>query len=260
MARLSVKEIATTMRIAGFYPHDAFFHNEMKDGKLVTVVTNKALQAKVVVWLDTAIAICLAESGGGDPAAKNPGSSASGLWQIMYSVHKAKIRAAVKEMYAAVEFDSAGRSDEQLVFDPLINTVIARMVYRKDTYDSNVLTSNQYWKPWEVYNTGAYKKYLGHGKEAYEAIFGQAATDLAYQNLQAEFMEGQNAQTLLTAATPGLGAVNAVTSGITNVLNFVKSGAVAVGIFVLGLVLLALGVWFVLNKPTPSGVVKAVVK
>jgi hypothetical protein len=78
-----------------------------------------------------AAAIALAESGG-NPTAKNPGSNARGLWQIMTTAHGDKI---------------AGRN----IFDPAVNADVARKVY---------VEAGKKWTPWAVYNSGAYKKHL----------------------------------------------------------------------------------------------------
>lgn len=82
-------------------------------------------------FYQTATAIALAESGG-DTNAKNPNSSASGLFQIMVSAHKDKI---------------GGRD----IFDPAVNVDVARMVYQ---------AAGNSWSPWQAYTTGAYKKYM----------------------------------------------------------------------------------------------------
>lgn len=112
-------------------------------------------QAKVEKFLDTAIAVCLAESGG-DTQAKNAKSSASGLWQIMVSAHQ----------------DLIGDRD---IFDPVVNTDVAAKVYN----------AAGGWSPWEAYNTGAYKKFTGKGAKAYsnlklmnEVQLGKAYADI----------------------------------------------------------------------------------
>ncbi len=82
----------------------------------------------------TMAAIGLAESSG-DPGAKNKQSTATGLWQIMWSVWKDD-----------PDMKAIGVTDRDSLADPGRNAKAMAIVLRK-----------QGFKAWEVYNTGAYK-------------------------------------------------------------------------------------------------------
>lgn len=171
-------------------------------------------------FLDTAIAVCLAESGG-NTAAKNPSSSASGLWQIMASVHADKI---------------GGRD----IFDPVVNTEVAHKIY--DNAGG--------WSPWEAYNTGAYKKYLGHGKEVYDKLAATSDADLKsfILSVAAGLSPGGAAAALLAGGEVKWdipGAIRDLSAKI------VQGGKIA-GWFLLALTLILAGVW-VLFQRSPTG-------
>lgn len=82
-------------------------------------------------------AIALAESSG-NPDAKNKVSTATGLWQIMWSVWKND-----------PDMKAIGVTDRNSLTDPGRNAKAMAIVLRKQGYDA-----------WEVYNTGAYKKFI----------------------------------------------------------------------------------------------------
>lgn len=81
-------------------------------------------------------AIAMAESSGNSDS-MNPNSTATGLWQIMYSVW-------VKDPDASKLFKT--RDDLK---NPRINAQVARIVYNKSGYAA-----------WKVYTSGAYRKFM----------------------------------------------------------------------------------------------------
>lgn len=83
-------------------------------------------------------AIAMAESSG-DSDVMNPNSTATGLWQIMYSVW-------VKDPDASKLFKT--RDDLK---NPRVNAQVARIVYNKSGYSA-----------WKVYTSGAYRKFMNN--------------------------------------------------------------------------------------------------
>lgn len=212
---------------------------------------------KAPAFLDTAIAVCLAESGGEDtainpPATKNPDGSytspdkyATGLWQIMYPDHRDLL-----DKYGEKYATSPGTM--KLGIHPLVNTSAARD-----------LQQTQGWQPWTAYTNGAYKKYTGHGAAAYAWISNKNNV----QGLQAKMANyGAN------AAPPKI----AIDTSWQDVLkgfpqffgNFLKQAGITTAIFIGGSILVILGAWFLLSqnadkiaKFTPQGAAaKAVLK
>lgn len=221
---------------AAFGPKGALV--KLVDGKPVAV--DPPNKDEVIRFLDVAIAVCTAESGR-NPYAKNAHSSASGLWQIMVSVHGDKIAKAVK--YWQVE---DGRTLD--IYDPRLNTHVAAMIFQE---------AGNKWTPWEVFNTGAYKAYLGHGAKAYEFLKDPKRIQTAYDGLMGEFEQGKATAEMAAFGMPlaaGLGSLD-IPDWLGAVFEFIATGAVSVGMFVLGTVLLILGIWFLLSN---TGVGKAV--
>lgn len=175
-------------------------------------------QIQVEKFLDDAIAICLSESGGRTDA-KNPNSSASGLWQVMVSVHRDKI----------------GSQD---IFDPVVNTRVAHRIYD----DAGG------WTPWEVYNNGSYKKNKGHGKDVY-----------AYLKLLTETELGEELAKTTGKIVPGGGLVTAATKiSPTNIAELIMKSGKVVGLFVMAVVLVILGIWFIISSTKTGKVAKGV--
>jgi len=177
--------------------------------------------------MDTAIAVCLAESGG-EITAKNAGSSASGLWQIMVSVHKDKI-------------------GERDVFDPVVNTDVAAQVWDD---------AGGKWTPWEVYTSGAYKTHLGQG-EAVHAYLSKVDGNTVKEQLDLiERMYKPVVTPEELAANPGLiggvggsgGVTQAIADAISSALTFMKEAGATIGFFLIALVAVVLGVVFVLSQ------------
>lgn len=241
MATLTVKQLAATMKLAGFYPP-------------------KSQGTKTIVeWLNVAYGVCIAESGG-DPAAKNSGSSASGLWQIMYSVHKDKIPAAVAELSQKYQYKPKYSEPEKQIFDPLINTVVTRMVYGSVTADPSGFAG-----PWnETYSTGKYKSKMNpaFGVIAYPVIYGGTSDNEAIGVIAL----GDESIYLGDSPKPWEGITDSF-NGMKDALDvpgkiirFIKDAALPVGTFILGIIILILGVWFILNKPVPMPPVAKIAK
>jgi hypothetical protein len=157
----------------------------------------------------------------------------------MASVHADKIQSAIASR-GKVEGDPEGYVPT--VFDPWVNTEVAKQVYR----------AAGGWKPWEVYNTGAYKKHKGHGRAAY-AFLADPDNKKTLQTRSWAYLGAQPGKSYdggLTEefAQAGQGASDAITSRFNAVFGFVKEAGMTAGAFALAIVLLILGVWFLLSK------------
>lgn len=192
----------------------------------------------VVEWLDTAIAICLAESQG-NPDAKNSGSSASGLWQVMVSVHGDKIADGIRWI------ETETGDDNLTIFDARVNTFVAGRIYA---------AAGNKWTPWEAYNTGAYKQYKGRGDKAFDWLNSPRHIKAGIDALKEEQALGKSTAQLGGALMPLAGGAGAVSNSalVTTVLKFLREGSVTIGVFLIGLVALALGVAFVVSAAKPA--------
>lgn len=202
--------------------------------------------------LDTAIAVALAESGG-NTAARNPGSSARGLWQVMESVHKDKVAAAVKDAKPLFkpEFENLD--------NPVINTAVARKIY----------SDAGGWRPWEVYNNGDYRKHLGHAASAIAFYKDQTKRHAFARKLATTYYnpafagEAQGLNTPLEAVTKDPSSF--LSGAFGGMIDFARQAGITVAIFLVGLVVLVLGIWFLVSSTkvtnlTPVGAVKKAVK
>jgi len=231
---------APTIFGAGLTPTD--------DGKGNITVTGKPDKDPATVeWLDNAIAIVLAESGG-NPDAKNTKSSASGLWQIMASVHKAQIDFAIK----AVGSESGNNS--LTVFDPRVNTMVAGQVYQG---------AGNKWTPWQAYNTGDYRKFKGHGSKVWDHLNSPANITAGIDKFKDSIDSQLHSANLIPLGVAGDVAnrvSNAMPSWISPLLAFVKQAGLPIGVFLLALVLIVLGIVFLIagTKPAQAIVDKAI--
>lgn len=194
---------------------------------------------KAIRFLDVAIAVCLAESGG-NTGAKNSSSSASGLWQIMVSVHRDKIADEIKRWEA-----ESGKSG-LTIFDPYVNTGVA----------SRVFQAAGGWSPWEAYNTGAYKRHLGKGKAAYEALNSPANLERMLNRLNNEREYGIALGQAAAGAVPFGALLNndMITSPdalLGKALAFLKDSGIVIGLLLIALVLFILGAWLLLSQTAP---------
>jgi len=184
-------------------------------------------------FLDTAIAVCTAESGR-NPKATN--GNAKGLWQIMTTVH-------------------ADRIGDQDIYNPHVNTLIARDLWHE-----------RGWKPWEAYTNGAYKKYLGYGPAAFKYLQSKSNSELNHEYIDLSGVDTGQVIDVDKQAIDSLGAkLDAVFGG--SMLGFLKSAGASAGVFLLGVILLVLGVVYIASQSkagkavinnTPAGIVKKV--
>lgn len=228
MSVLNSDQIATLIyQVGGFGPGP---YKESEEAKV---------KAKVEKWLDTAIAIALAESGG-DTDAKNGSSTASGLWQIMASVHADKINSAI-----ATRGNVTGDPDgyKPTVFDPWVNTEVAKQVYK---------AAGNKWTPWEVFNTGAYKAHSGHGKAAY-AYLADPAHKATIATRSWAAIAGQPGKSydggiVEEVAQAGQAASSTAERVLSSVTGVIKDAGMTAGAFLLAVILLIIGVWFLLSR------------
>lgn len=175
-------------------------------------------------------AIATAESGGRSNA-KNPNSSATGLWQVLQSHSRD----------AGWPFGSAVSS----FTNPVTNARMAEYIYRKQGYGA-----------WTTYTSGAYKRYLS----------GASSPNNSPQVQQTVAANGQNANLLpmlpnLGGLAGGAGAAagGAATGALGTLLGlpaFVTSVGLwrRVGIASLGLLIIFIGLVILLRKPIETGV------
>lgn len=220
--------------LSRWVPVSALTDNEIA---IVILSTNWGPTNGFVQFLDTAIAVCRAESGG-DPNKDNPTSSAKGLWQILLSAHP--------------------EVDAFRVHDALYNTQQAQNIYNRAGG----------WKPWQSYNTGKYKRYTGHGAAAYNAVKHMSKGELenSLQTIQAKGTPGKQATTpgngnIVSSAVFGalptaIGSVGnpvkSIPDAITAFTGVIVQGAKTVGVFMLAVVILILGIVLIL-KDTSVG-------
>lgn len=247
MAVLTANQVGEWMQKVGSFPIPDSGLQMYNDGRVE--VRDKEAAKKCVAFLDLMLAICKAESKF-DTQAKNPTSSASGLWQIMVSVHGPLIKDAQKLAYAE-GYGKDGKVPN--IFHPFVNTHVAGMIYQ-----------SQGLKAWEVYTTGAYKKHVGMGAGVYQHLFlpGKHLTE-QMQGLIAEIDLGKATAEWAGVAVPGgvLANNQLVTNPMdvaNNVMNFLRSSGTTVGFFVLGLLLMILGVVFLIAQTKAGKLVKKV--
>lgn len=119
-------------------------------------------------WV-TMVAVCKAESGF-RVEAKNPSSSASGLWQILWSVHR--------------QYDQ-----RRLLSDAAYNTKAAYDIYK-----------SQGKRAWVAYTSGAYQKYVNEARQG----VAQAASVNGNPSLPSGGSSGSGAATDDGSSTPAV--------------------------------------------------------
>jgi hypothetical protein len=209
-------------------------------------------------FYDIAIAIALAESQGNTRAVSDTGDY--GLWQIHVKSHDIKVRQAI-----FVWKRKSPKDAKVDIFDPRVNTDVARMVYEEA----------HGFKPWATYNNGSYKKYLGHGSEAV-AMLGSADLKGATLKELAGFMAKLGLKgaemTLPVGSATGIdlglnsdsldNLKDAVTGNLNpadKVLSFAKQAGLVVGVFLVGLVIIILGLVWLLKKPIANAAIDVAV-
>lgn len=191
-------------------------------------------------FLDTAIAVAYGESGWDTEAASST-SLARGLWQIMASVHGDKIN-----KYRQYWWGEDGWPEGKIptVFDPRVNTSVAR-----DIYNEAKAAGRDPWSPWEAYNkkTPAFQAGKGHGKSVYEFLHSEENIRKAWKELQEEIKLGGALGQLGAALIPG-GGMGGLPDFVAPVLSFLRESGITIGAFLLGVVLLLVGLWLAVGR------------
>ena len=212
-------------------------------------------KAKAPAFLDVAIAVCLAESGGDEnaynppnlPGKPLPTRYAVGLWQVMYPTHKDLLK-KYGEQYSTVP------GSVKPATHPLVNTASARDIY---------LAAGG-WGPWVAYTSGAYKKHLGHGQAAYEWISNKSNMEAFAAKMK---NYGGNFDTTVKTSDGGMSIAGFLEQFPAFFVQYTKNLGVAIGVFLIGLILLLLGIVIFANRaglskkvPGPIGLVANAVK
>jgi hypothetical protein len=224
---MTPNQVADCMFVVGWLPPLGItVHSDLS-----VTVTDAAAKKACVRFLDVALAVCEAESGF-NPKMKNAKSSASGLWQIMVSVHGPEIAAEIKRWEG--ELGKTGLT----VFDPIVNTGVAREI------------SNGGWGPWkETYASGKYKKFLGHGEKAYAYLTSKAHQRKDMNALVANLTSDAAYAQAATFLLPGSTLINGAPEWASSLLAMIAAWALPIGVFFLGVVLFVLGLWLIAGKP-----------
>jgi hypothetical protein len=202
-------------------------------------------RAAVTMFLDDAYAVMMGESGG-NPAAKNANSSASGLFQIMVSVHGDKIARSVKK------YSTNGRV--ATIFDPDVNIDVARQVWE---------AAGHSWKPWEAYNkkTDGYRKNKGHGQAMYDYLHtrGEAGLDDDYAAWLAAWggIKGNDTSPDLGNLLDPANWKDAIVGIAGQYFGFMKSAGITVGAFLLGVIVLIIGAWLLISNTKTGNQIKS---
>ncbi len=227
MPTLAPTQIGLVMAAVGWMPPMGYVQHQ--DG---TLTFDAAVKAKAVAFFDRAISVCLAESGG-DTLAKNSGSSASGLWQIMVSVHGVTIQQQAEWIQGELHL-----TKKPTVFHPLVNTAVAHTLWGKSG-----------WKPWES-SKDSWAKHTGHGAKVYAYLTSPKVLahqdDLLTSNLISDAVYADAA----TFVLPGSSLINndLVTDPMGSLLDFARKAGIPVGVFILGLILLILGAVYLIGR------------
>lgn len=196
---------------------------------------------RVEKWLDVAIAVCLAESGG-DTQAKNP-SGASGLWQIMMPLHQDLVNKAATVVEGWDKEPGQGNHLDvtptqggatYTVWDARVNTYTAAEVYRAAGFK---------WTPWQAYTDGSYRKYLGHGKAAYAFLTNPSNIEHMKKDLNTIIKNDH--------VIGGIGPIS-LPSWVTGVFAWLADAGITVAVFLIGAIVVIIGLWVVISK-TPAG-------
>lgn len=191
--------------------------------------------ARVVKFMDTAIAVAYGESGW-NTRAKNA-SGATGLWQIMPELHAAKVVQANAffrdDIWSEDEIKLGfGKNwvDKDL-FDPLVNTKVANLIY-----DEAEAAGRDPWSPWEAYNkkTAKFRAGLGHGADVY-----------GYLSVTLEHEKAVALAELMGSVIPGgvlIGAGSNVLETAQDWGDWIKANLVNAAYFILAVALLILGI------------------
>lgn len=179
-------------------------------------------------FLDDAIAVCLAESKGIPNAVNSHNSNGSidyGLWQIN-SVHSKTFSGNYKGYLNL--WDNR--------YEPVTNTIMAKAIWT-DAGGS--------FSPWSTWKSGAYKSHLGHGVAVHKWL-------LAGGHIELPLGEGDPLTAIGGAVVDGANAAGAALNPFGGYLNaalgFLKDAGITIGVFLMGLILVVLGIWFIISQ------------
>lgn len=210
MATLSPKEIAVCIAAADWGP--------------------AGNQQKVIKFLDTAIAVCKAESGGRTNAVSSTGDY--GLWQINKQAHP----------------DAFAEGDERLN-DPFYNTTVAKDIWQAGQ------SGRDPWDAWTgTYKSGKHRAYLGSGARAYRYLQSLSERDFYLERNRISVKSGSGRvqlgelQEYADIPTDPLGKIGFwFKHGFDDFGDKLVTGAKSAGFFLLAIVLVILGVLFLLK-------------
>ena len=183
----------------------------------------------------TGVAVILAESGG-NPDAENGSTTATGLFQIMFSIwSKDKDVAAL------------GVKTRADLHNPVINVKAGAIILHK-----------QGWKAWDTYNHGSHTKFMARGNAAVKAASTQDATNKdTGQSLLGTINDwtlnllgkgGSAAKSVASKANPLDGVGSAIKDFTSTVTKITEN----IGVIIIVVVLLSLGI-FILTRNTSTG-------
>lgn len=205
-------------------------------------------KAAAIAFLDEAIAVAFAESGWNTNAHNSSG--ASGLYQILIPLHADKIPG----------------QDMGKIFDPAVNVEVARKVYNEAGHS---------WGPWKSSNNSKRQQARGHGRAVWTylhthdpAQFHKQAAALsaaAAKDATASRIANETTDFAIIANREGIdgsqvgpdyggisGAIRQVADTFDHIfsglLGWFKDVGVTIGVFLLGVLLLILGVAFFIRK------------
>jgi hypothetical protein len=191
----------------------------------------------VVKFLDTAIAIALAESGGNTDAVSQTGDY--GLYQIN--------RAAHADLFANHTWN-----------DPASNTDMARIVWEN---------AGKSFSPWTTYKTGAYKSHLGYGQKVYDKLEPMVHSKNT-SGIQALLNTIPLVGPAAGAAAAGLGAAGVniptptgiagiVSGALSDLMTWLSTAFLSIGAALLAALLIVLGFWFLVSNTKVGEKVKS---
>lgn len=235
MATLSPNDIAGLIVEVGTFPSPSLLKTPIgaANGKATGWKHTANQKEQAIRWLDTAIAVCLAESGG-NTRAKNPSSNARGLWQIMTTAHGDKIAQGVKVWSAEL-----GKSVD--ILNPYVNTWVAGRVYQE---------AGNGWGPWEVYSGSAhsYRKRLGHGASAYKYLNNPKRLQRRLDGLMFELEGARGAVAGYADSVNSIGDRFNPLSMVSDVKTFLKDSGIAIGVFLIAAILFIVGFVILFSK------------
>jgi len=184
-------------------------------------------QRKQIAWWDNAIAVAGGESDL-NPDIVNPqiigGKQAVGLWQVMTPVNKPDLIESRKRPYS--------------------NTLAARTLYE-----------SRKWQPWDSSKGSHRESWRGHGASVFAYINSKTPQELTSLGIGIGLpgAEGVDEYVLPIPVGPTKEGIKEVVDDIpawlSGVLTAIAGWALPIGVFLLGVILLVLGLWLLAGKP-----------